>query len=456
MKQDVTRRQALKTLLIAAASGTLWNAREILAKSPRANVIVVGAGIAGLTAARELKAQGFGVTVIEARDRLGGRIWTDRSLGTPLDFGASWIHETDGNPIARLARDFGVKTIETDYESIYVYDHTGEKMSDDYVEEIVDGTEEILEEAFALSRKFDRDVSMAYALDHAMKGVTLTQEETYALNWRVTALEVEAAADFKELSLSGDNIGDKGFDGGDELFPDGYDQIVRRVARGLDFRLGHKVQRIIYNKQGVKIVTDRGAFVGDGAVITLPLGVLKSGSVKFSPPLPDYKQKAIAMLQMGVLNKVALRFSTPFWATDRDFIGYISEKKGHFPVFLNWHKYTKQPVLIGFTGGSFARSIEKLSDREIAEQTVGVLRKMFGRRASDPTGVKVARWSSDPFAHGSYSIFPPGAQGEAYDALAEPVGRLFFAGEATIRDHPATVHGAFLSGIREGRRISKL
>jgi len=95
-------------------------------------------------------------------------------------------------------------------------------------------------------------------------------------------------------------------------------------------------------------------------------------------------------------------------------------------------------------------------DREVAEQAVGVLRKIFGKSVEEPTGVKVARWLSDPFAYGSYSIFPPSAQGKAYDALAEPVGRLFFAGEATIRDYPATVHGAFLSGIREGKRISKL
>lgn len=474
----VTRRQALKTLMLAALAGLLWDTGKAAAKSNRGKVLVVGAGMAGLAAARELKTRGFQVIVLEAHYRVGGRIWTDRSLGTPLDLGASWIHEADDNPISRLAREFGVKTLETDYDNACVYDHRGRRLADADVKEMVAEADDLFEKAQTLSSELGRDASVAQALDRMLQGIELTTEEKYALIWRIAALEAEAAADLEELSLFGDPKGDCGFSGEDVLFPEGFEQITDRLAKGLDIRLGHTVKKVVHYDVGVRIEVEKGTaptnqcrschaavvrteveketFEGDAAVITLPLGVLKSGAVGFSPPLPDEKRKAIERLRMGTLNKIALRFSSPFWPAGKDFIEYISEKKGCFASFLNWHRYTRQPVLVGFAGGRFARSIEKLSDQEIAEQAAVVLRGIFGKKAEKPTGIKVTRWLSNPFAYGSYSILPPGVQGEAYDALAKPVGRLLFAGEATNRDHPATVHGAFLSGLREARRIGEL
>ena len=158
---------------------------------------------------------------------------------------------------------------------------------------------------------------------------------------------------------------------------------------------------------------------------------------------------------MGVLNKVALRFDRPFWPVDHHFIGYMSEKVGEYPQFLNVSKYTQEPVLMAFTGGNFARALESKSDAHIASEIKQVLYKIYGSSVPEPKGVAVARWSTDPFARGSYSHIPVGATGTEYDILAEPLahGRLRFAGEATIRNYPGTVHGAFLSGVREAEHL---
>jgi monoamine oxidase len=156
---------------------------------------------------------------------------------------------------------------------------------------------------------------------------------------------------------------------------------------------------------------------------------------------------------MGLLNKVVLFFEKPFWQEQGDFISYLPEKRGEFVAFLNGYHYQKKPWLMLFTGGSTARKIESLPLEEVVAQGMKLLRKIFGASVPDPLHSKMTQWGQDPFALGSYSIFPPHATGESYSILAEPEGRFYFAGEATSRHHSATVHGAFLSGVREGKRI---
>jgi monoamine oxidase len=246
------------------------------------------------------------------------------------------------------------------------------------------------------------------------------------------------------------------FKGGDVLFPNGYDQITKGLAQGLDIRLEHIVQKIQYDNRGVKIITNQGEFSCERAVITLPLGVLKSGAVKFSPALPQSKQAAIQRLGMGVLNKVYLRFPKVFWQ-DTDILGYISQNKGEWAEFLNIHKYIKQPVLLGFNAATYGSQIEKLSDKQIVGEAMKVLQNMYGTGIPNPEASLITRWQQDPFARGSYSYIPPGASRKDYDEIAKPIqNRLFFAGEATSSKYAATVHGAFLSGEREAQKIGKI
>ncbi|NIP39639.1 MAG: hypothetical protein GWO07_15200 [Candidatus Dadabacteria bacterium] len=266
---------------------------------------------------------------------------------------------------------------------------------------------------------------------------------------------VTTGSELRDLSLM--HIGDdKGFGGGDELFPGGYKQIVEYLSNGLNIKLGQIVQSVEYSEKGVTVTTSKEKFTGDIAIVTVPLGVLKKDTVKFSPPLPKAKTDAINRLNMGVLNKIALKFPKPFWPMERHFIGYVSDKYGEYPQFLNIGKYTSEPILLGFRGGNFANAIEGKSDQRISSEVMSVLKKMFGEGISNPEKMSVARWNSDKFAYGSYSHISPGATGMDYDIMAEPVGggKVLFVGEATIRKYPATVHGAYLYGLREAARIT--
>lgn len=449
------RRRFLEATVLALASPFWWAEREARA-GRRERVVVVGAGAAGLAAARELRAQGFPVVVLEGRDRIGGRMWTDRSLGVAVDLGAAWIEGARGNPVARLATELGIETQETDFDSVYLYDFDGERLSDGELGKVRDGFEEVLERLRALAGRLDGDISMEEGLERVLAGESFSKQERRALAWGVSTLVLESAAEMRDLSLLYADA-DEEFPGEDRLFPDGYEGIARGLAQGLDVRTGHRVVRVEHGSGGVRVRTSRGDYDAERAVVTLPLGVLQSGGIAFSPALPERKQAAIRRLGMGVLDKVALRFPRAFWPVDRHFLGFMSEASGEFPVLLNLRRYGDAPVLVAFAAGRFALALEAKPDQAVVEDLMRVLGTLYGRDVPSPVGHAISRWSMDAFARGSYSHVPVGATPEDYDALAEPVeGRLFFAGEATSREYPATVHGALLSGLREARRIAGL
>jgi monoamine oxidase len=461
------RRLFLQSLLLASAYPLLTGCTDDFASPGAAatadpdtplDVIVVGAGMAGLAAARTLHNQGYRVVIVEARNRPGGRVWTSRAWpDSPLDMGASWIHGVRDNPISELADRFEVERIATDYDDVTLYDADGYEVDEDDVEELDEAYEELLAEVEAAGEELDEDRPLGDLFAEILAEWDLSAEEEAAV-WYAVNLEIEQdfAADVDELSAWYWDEGD-GFGGGDVIFPDGYDQIVNGLAQGLDIRLNHTVQQVIHDNGGVRVVTEQGEFTADYAVITLPLGVLQSGRVQFSPALPAGKQAAINRLGMGLLNKLYLRFPDVFWDEEGEWIGHIAGTKGEWAIFLNQYLYTGQPVLMAFHGGPAARRLEALSDTQTVAAAMTVLRTIFGDDIPEPDGWQISRWASDPLAGGSYSYRPPGSSGDDHDTLAEPVnGRLFFAGEATSADYNATVHGAYLSGLRAAGEIADL
>lgn len=433
------------------------------ASSNAADVLVIGAGMSGLAAARELTTRGYQVIVLEARDRIGGRIWTNHDWpNVALDLGASWIHGVTGNPIAALAQKFNAETVPTDYDSLAIYDAEGELLSDAEADDLNTALDDLLEALDAeRERRLDAgepDISLGAAIEQILADEDLDAAERRALNYAInTTIEHEYAAEVSDLSLFywDESADDRG---GDVVFPGGYDQIVDGVASGLDIRLNHIVTEVRYADDGVMVITSQGQFTADYAVVTLPLGVLKQGRVKFSPPLPPAKQTAIDRLGMNVLNKVYLRFPTVFWAeADTDFLGHIAEAKGEWAEFLSIYKYTNLPILLCFNAGEFGSAIEHRSDEEIVTEVMAVLRKLFGADVPDPEAALITRWNADPFAGGSYSHYAPGASPDDVQALAESIDEVvFFAGEATYAEHPATVHGAYLSGLRAAQAIAAI
>lgn len=416
---------------------------------------MVGAGAAGLAAARRLASQGFKVTILEGRQRTGGRIWTDRSLGIPVDLGASWIHGIRRNPISDLASDSSIRTVKTDFDAIKLYDAAGTPLTDDQLDDLEELFERIFEDLQEAKRSAGNDASMAGAVSSALARYDLSAAQRRGAEWVIASeIELEAAADLDELSLRYWDE-DDAFNGGDVLIPDGYAQIADRLAEGLEIKLGHIVSTVAYDDAGVVITTNRGTFRGERAIVTFPLGVLREGTVAFSPELPDRKLKAIQNLQMGTLNKIALRFGERFWPAEPHFLGYLDDNPHRAMNLLNLHPYIGEPALVAFTRGEYARSLEQLSTADVVDQVMADLRGMFGS-IGDPTSATFTKWHDDPFARGSYSHVPPGGSIADYEELAQPVAdRLFFAGEATTRRYPGTVHGALLSGEREADRIAE-
>ena len=419
-------------------------------------VLVIGAGIAGLAAASNLKTQGIKVTVIEGRDRIGGRIWTDHSWkDTPIDLGASWINGINGNPVAKFVRGFNIPTVSTDYHApASIYTMQGKLLNESERAVIETRFRQLMSKVEMEREALNHDIPLGNALFGAIATQNLSIQQQRELRHFInTQIEQDYATDASELSLWYWDEVDEYF-GGDVILPGGLDQVVNRLAEGLEIKLDHIVTQIKYNDQGVRVTTNQEVFEAERAIVTLPLGVLQSGSVKFSPSLPNRKKAAIQKLRMGVLNKLWLRFPECFWLKDSEWLEYIGPEIGVWAEFFNFFKYTGKPILVAFNPGKYGKAIEQLSDQAIVAEAMKVLHKMYGTSIPNPDAWQVTRWASDTFTRGSYSYIPPGAKGTDYDILAEPVGKsLFFAGEATQRNHYGTVHGAFLSGVRAARAI---
>lgn len=429
-----------------------WSAEEIVYAQPagaaKKRIVVVGAGMAGLSAARELKAAGFDVVVIEGRDRIGGRIYTNRSWGTPIDLGASWIHESEGNPLTAIARENAIPTVVDD--DSWRYFCAGSTCFDQKY--IYSETVKLEKKIWDRSAKISPDISYAEAVEQVVGSDNLSSDQRRFIDFVLSRVEMAFGADADKFSfLYGSNM--DSLSGSDLLLPEGYDRIVLALAKGLDIRLNTKALGVDWRKSEPSVETDKGSFQADAVILTLPLGVLKARHLRFKPTLPDSKLNVIERMGFGLLDKVILSFPKVFWPKEVAKFGYLSKQRGEFPELLNWYKFSGQPILVGFTAAAFARSLENLSDKEIVSRQMQVLRGMFGSSVPEPSAFLLSRWARDQFALGSYSHIPVGATDADYYYLGQPVGPLFFAGEATNRRFPGTVHGAFFSGIRVAKEV---
>ena len=407
-------------------------------------VIVIGAGLAGLTAAKKLKEQGRKVVILEARDRIGGRINTEQFGNDVVDMGATLLQEFDGNPVTNVAETFGI-------EFSSLPDEIPKQVYDSITNTTFPGSiiYEIASDFFLKLNKLKRmlgpSASMKDATDKYISLKNLVGEEARRAKWVIEQYWVEAfySGPANETSLKS-YYEDFGWDYG---FPGGYGQITDAIASGLNIRYNREVVRIKYDTNGVRVKAGGRNYVGSHVIVTVPLGVLKDERIKFKPKLPFNKRNAIESLGMGSLEKVVLQFNETFWPEGG--LLYIDQPQGMLPMYIDTSPLQKKPTLVIYHGGNQAKATLGKNDEEIKDLALERLSKALGINIPDPINYRVSRWSSDPFSLGSYSFIPVGSSAKDMLTLSEQTNcRVFYAGEATTPDYYGSTHGAMITGTR--------
>ena len=247
-------------------------------------------------------------------------------------------------------------------------------------------------------------------------------------------------------------------------FPEGgYTRLVTALAGGTHVKLNHKVTQITSNARGVKVECKAGrgkhrdsrTFSGSHVLVTVPLGVLKAGAIKFHPALHKGKRGAVNRMGFGQFEKVALVFPEPFWTQQGSthLIHLAADASFAYPLTIDLQRFIGAPALVALNAGPFAQGIA--GSTAARDQMMSVLRGAYGNGIPEPTQSLVTNWFNDPFSRGSYSAEVLGTQPDDRTLLARPHGgRILFAGEATNLDgRPSTADGAMSSGIREAKRL---
>jgi len=479
MQQKSRRAFIVQAALVSVGLAILPHCKKKEATPPKEkkDIVIIGAGIAGLAAATTLKNSGYNVTVLEASDRIGGRILTQNIDGYSADFGASWIHGINGNPIYSLAAANNINTITTYYEPSYLFDTDGSEITEAEWSEV----ETLLEELVNLAYE-NSNISLEELLTIMGPNITVSDKiKRIFLGAVRSEIEIPYAVDSSEISAKALTTNDS-FEGNDVIFPQGMSTLTNVLAQGLDIKYNSFVTKISYSGENVFIhvkdpididpkrscmachsntnastLTDDYFLQADMVVVALPLGVLKHRIVEFEPSLPSDKLDAINRLGIGTMNKVFLKFNTNFWNTDGYFFQYIKEESSQIIEFFSPTPTGTSNIIIAVFAGQQARSIEKMDDAELKDIVMNDLKAMFGTNIPQPVSMHKTTWHTNPFSLGAYPHLAPGSDLSDCNILASPINnKVFFAGDATSEKYMATAHGAYISGIDAANNIIKL
>jgi len=415
------------------------------------DVVVIGAGVAGLAAAAAVRRAGRRSIVIEAGERIGGRAWTAQPAalgGAPIDLGATWLHNADQNPLTAIAQAAGETLIDSDAVREWrtmIGDRAATAGELETYERAWTSFEQTVAQQMADT---DGDLSLADAS-------TGFRDDPWCATMLAWEGAIIAAADAADLSardwlanpLQGRNLMVQGGLGA---------MIVRRLGpQAGEIRLTTAATRVDWAGPTIKVTTDAGAIEAAACIVTVSTGLLAAGAIRFVPELPAATGAAIAALPMGLATKIAFRAAGPDRLDLPDFTSIdrrIAHERDRFIVFIAWpfgHDH-----IIGYVGGSAAWELARAGDAAAAGVARAELRALLGADAVRglAEAAVVSPWGTDPLTRGAYAYVRPGDAG-ARAALAEPIagGRLVFAGEACAEGLAGTVGGAYFSGEAAAR-----
>jgi polyamine oxidase len=426
-------------------------------------VIVVGAGIAGLAAAAALRRASIAGVVLEARDRIGGRLHTIDLAGVPVDLGGSWIHHPIGNPLSAFCTEHGIaRDPGNPLPTLTAYDRAERRRLDhseveaafrlvfDAFEEAVDGLRDQLRPDASA-----RDAIEAFIAERGFVG----PQARRARQGLLAEIEADAGdlADNQSLHWFGFEEQYQG-----ELFGDlvrnGYRSVVKVLATGLDIRFGSEVVLVQVSVDGVRVTCADGSVeTGSHAIVTVPLGVLKRGGPVFDPPLPTAVRAAVDSLGFGRYEKIALRFETAFWQTEgiSHFMVYPCADDEPALWVFDLDAFGAGPVLCAHLFHSLTPNALDRSPAEAVTWFTDILAEVLGHPVPEPVATVVTSWAHDPFTGGAYTHCPPGVDPAMFESFGEPVhGRLLLAGEHTDCERTGYADGAYSTGLRAADRLA--
>ncbi len=408
------------------------------------DTVIIGAGAAGLAAARRLQEAGLRVATLEARNRIGGRTHTidlaqgDIGPGVPFDRGASFIHDVPANPWAALARAHGFATVQDPRRRVLAV--RGVIQPAPRIGEL-DVAIDAHRAAMECAASYRSDVSAADVLPQGRPWQT--QADHIIGPWLCGIDNAHVSVHDFHASRAGEDL----------LVPDGYGRLVEASGRNLPVTLNAAVDALEAGPDGVRVSGSFGTIEAAYAIITVPLGVLRKGAVRFTPALDATWQSAFEALPMGRLVKLGLVFAgDPFGHGDN---WYLHHDDGRADQAMFVMRPGAQPLVMVLLGGKLAHALAEAGEPAALAYALDQLTQVFGRRLADAYRAgSMADWWHDPFALGSYTNALPG--GTPCRALLDRVhaGRVIFAGEANAPDGwQATVAGAHLAGRKAATRI---
>jgi monoamine oxidase len=395
------------------------------------DVAVICAGAAGIAAARRLReACGPTLLVLEARDRVGGRVHTIAPAGFALDRGAEWLHSADRNPLSPIARKFGFRVHRRPPEWTSRLSRSGETAA---AEADWLATREAQASARRQAAARPADCSLASLLAPGGRWNRLLDATS---SWANGAeFDRVSVKDYVRYEDTGVNW----------RLEEGYGRLFEALAEGLPLALSTPVSRISHGGRAIALDTARGTVTAARVIVTVPTSILAAELVRFDPPLPD-KLAAAAGLPLGVNDKLFISLDGALPGLGHD--GFLVGSTTRTETMSYQIRPLDRPAIYCFCGGRFAAALEREGEAAMFAFAADELGQILGgdiRRRIAP--LAATAWLADPWARGSYSYALPGHADDRARLAAAVGGRLFFAGEATSPSFFSTAHGAYLSGI---------